>query len=86
MLKAEQLKQLRLDAGYSQEELAQIIGVSRKLIMKLEANENGSSKEKARRGDIIVLRDWWAACHKAASQKTRRSFQQTLRETFEGLF
>ena len=65
-----ELKQLRLEAGFTQEELAERIGLSRKTINKIENNKSDSIK--AIRYETIA--DWWDVCQRKVSQNTRSSF------------
>lgn len=73
-----QLKALRKEAGYTQEELALRVGISRETVSAIE-NEK---PETINNIGVEVISKWWSTCRQKASQQTRESFFSTVMDYF----
>lgn len=73
-----QLKLLRKEAGYTQEELAIRIGISRETVSAIE-NEKPETMNSI---GVEVISKWWSVCRQKASQQTRESFFSTVMDYF----
>lgn len=73
-----QLKALRKEAGYTQEELALRVGISRETVSAIE-NEK---PETINNIGVEVISKWWSICRQKASQQTRESFFSTVMDYF----
>lgn len=73
-----QLKALRREAGYTQEELANRIGISRETVSAIE-NEKPETMNNI---GVEIISKWWSICRQKASQQTRESFFSTVMDYF----
>lgn len=74
VLNGEQLKSMRLEAEFTQEELAKKIGVSRYKVNQIENN-----RPSAQRGFTLEnLTRWYSVCKSKSSPETKRSFKSYL--------
>ena len=73
-----QLKALRKESGYTQEELARRIGISRETVSAIENNKPETMNNIA----LEVISKWWTICRQKASAQTRESFFSTVMEYF----
>ena len=74
------LMQERKDAGLTQEELAELIGLSRETISAIENGQNiGSIK-------IEILRAWDATCEKHKKQRGKQEGQSRIKLAILSLF
>lgn len=64
------LRKIRLEADYTQKELAARIGVSRETIVAIE-NEYPATINTI---SIYVIDRWWQVCHPGLSGDTRNDF------------
>lgn len=69
------LKRLRVEAGFTQEQLARKIGMSRETVINLEKEKAGPIEETK----LIVLRTWYDACKSKASDDAKSSFVEYLK-------
>jgi len=67
-----QLKQLRTEAGFTQKQLSELIGVSRETVVAIENEYPGSINKLG----LELVNTWWSVCRKGASADTRKSFKQ----------
>lgn len=74
----EQLKALRKEAGYTQEDLALRVGISRETVSAIE-NEKPETMNNI---GVEVISKWWSICRQKASQQTRESFFSTVMDYF----
>lgn len=73
-----QLKALRKEAGYTQEELALRVGISRETVSAIE-NEKPETMNNI---GVEIISKWWSICRQKASQQTRESFFSTVMDYF----
>ncbi len=73
-----QLKSLRKEAGYTQGELAQRVGISRETVSAIE-NEKPETMNSI---GVEVISKWWSVCRQKASEQTRESFFSTVMDYF----
>ncbi|MEP7706469.1 helix-turn-helix domain-containing protein [Paraglaciecola sp. 25GB23A] len=73
-----QLKALRKEAGYTQEELALRVGISRETVSAIE-NEK---PETINNIGVEIISKWWSVCRQKASQQTRESFFSAVMDYF----
>ncbi|MEP0356877.1 helix-turn-helix transcriptional regulator [Paraglaciecola sp.] len=78
MFSGAQLKSLRKEAGFTQEELASRIGISRETVSAIE-NEKPETMESI---GVSVISKWWSTCRQTASAQTRESFFSTVMDYF----
>lgn len=64
------LRNLRKEAGYTQGELAQRLGLSRETVSAIENHK----PETMRTLQIEVVNKWWSVCRSKAKAETRASF------------
>jgi DNA-binding XRE family transcriptional regulator len=74
-----QLKLLRREAGYTQEGLAQRVGISRETVSAIE-NDKPETMDNI---GVGVVNKWWSICRQTASQQTRESFFSTIMDYFD---
>jgi DNA-binding XRE family transcriptional regulator len=74
-----QLKLLRREAGYTQEGLAQRVGISRETVSAIENDKPETMDNIA----VGVVNKWWSICRQTASQQTRESFFSTIMDYFD---
>jgi HTH-type transcriptional regulator/antitoxin HipB len=79
MFSGAQLKSLRKEAGYTQEELAQRVGISRETVSAIE-NDKPETMDNI---GVGVVSKWWSICRQTASEETRKSFISTVMEYFD---
>lgn len=65
-----ELRALRKDAQFTQEELARMIGISRETVNAIENERTGAINSI----EAKVIKKWWASCRSKASTQTRESF------------
>ena len=73
-----QLRALRKEAGYTQEELGLRVGISRETVSAIE-NEKPETMSSI---GVEVISKWWSVCRQKASEQTRESFFSTVMEYF----
>lgn len=73
-----QLKALRKESGFTQEELACRIGISRETVSAIE-NEKPETMNNI---GVEVISKWWSICRQKASEQTRDSFFSSVMEYF----
>ncbi|MCV2886079.1 helix-turn-helix domain-containing protein [Aestuariibacter sp. AA17] len=73
-----QLRALRKESGYTQEELALRVGISRETVSAIE-NEKPETMSAI---GVEVISKWWSVCRQKASEQTRESFFSTVMEYF----
>ncbi|MCC2616694.1 helix-turn-helix domain-containing protein [Aestuariibacter halophilus] len=73
-----QLRALRKESGYTQEELAVRIGISRETVSAIE-NEKPETMNSI---GVEVISKWWSVCRQKASEQTRQSFFSTVMDYF----
>ena len=73
-----QLMSLRKEAGYTQEELAQRVGISRETVSAIE-NDKPETMDNI---GVSVVNKWWSICRQTASEQTRKSFFYTVMDYF----
>lgn len=73
-----QLRSLRKEAGYTQEELGFRIGISRETVSAIE-NEKPETISNI---GVEVINSWWSICRQRASEQTRQSFFATVMDYF----
>lgn len=73
-----QLRSLRKEAGYTQEELALRIGLSRETVSAIE-NEKPETINSI---GVEVINNWWSVCRQKASEQTRQSFFSSVMDYF----
>ncbi len=73
-----QLRALRKEAGYTQEELGNRIGISRETV---SAIENDKPETMGCIGVEIINR-WWSICRQRATEQTRNSFFISVMDYF----
>lgn len=73
-----QLKALRKESGYTQEELARRIGISRETVSAIENDK----PETMNNIGVEVISKWWTVCRQRASVQTRESFFSTVMDYF----
>ncbi|MCF2946902.1 helix-turn-helix domain-containing protein [Paraglaciecola aquimarina] len=78
MFSGAQLKALRKESGYTQEELAQRVGISRETVSAIE-NEKPETMNSI---GVEVISKWWSICRQKASEQTRESFFSTVMDYF----
>ncbi|MGJ8682680.1 helix-turn-helix domain-containing protein [Paraglaciecola sp.] len=78
MFSGEQLKALRKESGYTQEELALRVGISRETVSAIE-NEKPETMNSI---GVEVISKWWSICRQKASEQTRESFFSTVMDYF----
>ena len=78
MFSGAQLRSLRKEAGYTQEELAQRVGISRETVSAIE-NDKPETMDNI---GVGVVNEWWSICRKTASHQTRESFFSTVMDYF----
>lgn len=64
------LRNLRKEAGFTQEELAQRLSLSRETVCAIENNK----AETMRTLQIEVVNKWWSVCRSKAKAETRANF------------
>ena len=74
-----QLKALRKDSGYTQEELAGRIGISRETVSAIENDKPETMNNIA----VELISRWWVICRQGASAQTRESFFSTVMDYFD---
>ena len=75
---AQQLRDMRLQAGYTQKELAARIGVSRETVVAIE-NDDPKTVNALK---VDLLTRWWHACKTLIPNESRSSFVSYLKEFF----
>lgn len=75
---AQQLRDMRLKAGYTQKELASKISVSRETIVAIE-NDDPKAVNALK---VDLLTRWWHACKTLIPNESRTSFTSYLMEFF----
>jgi transcriptional regulator with XRE-family HTH domain len=78
MINGEQLRKLRKEAGFSQQKLAEKLGLTRETINKIE-NNNAASINALELGK---LQDWWMVCSLNVSISSQKSFKQYILNLF----
>lgn len=78
MFSGAQLKALRKESGYTQEELASRVGISRETVSAIE-NEKPETMNNI---SVEVISKWWSICRQKASEQTRESFFSTVMDYF----
>jgi HTH-type transcriptional regulator/antitoxin HipB len=73
-----QLKALRKEARYTQEELALRVGISRETVSAIE-NEK---PETINNIGVEIISKWWSVCRQKVSQQTRESFFSAVMDYF----
>ena len=73
-----QLKALRKESGYTQEELANRIGISRETVSAIENDK----PETMNNIGVEVISKWWTTCRQKASAQTRESFFSSVMDYF----
>ena len=73
-----QLKALRKEAGYTQEELALRVGISRETVSAIENDK----PETINNIGVEVISKWWEVCRQKASLQTRESFCSSIMNYF----
>ena len=73
-----QLKSLRKESGYTQEELAHRVGISRETVSAIENDKPETMKNIG----VEVISKWWSVCRQKASEQTRESFFSTVMDYF----
>jgi HTH-type transcriptional regulator/antitoxin HipB len=68
------LRSLRKEAGYTQGEIAQRLGLSRETVSAIENNK----PETMRTLQIEVVKKWWSVCRCKAKAETRALFVQQI--------
>ena len=79
MFSGAQLKSLRKEAGYTQEELAKRVGISRETVSAIE-NDKPETMDNI---GVGVVNKWWSICRQTASEKTRKSFFSSVMDYFD---
>ena len=78
MFSGAQLKLLRKEAGYTQDDLAKRVGISRETVSAIE-NDKPETIDNI---GVAVVNKWWSVCRQTASQTTRESFFSTVIDYF----
>lgn len=65
-----ELRALRQDAKFTQEELGRMIGISRETVNAIENERPGAINSI----EAKVIKKWWASCRSKASAQTKESF------------
>jgi DNA-binding XRE family transcriptional regulator len=78
MINGQQLRKIRKEAGYSQEQLGLLLGLTRETINKIENNNPGSIESLA----IGKVQDWWQICSVKISKVSQRNFKQYILNLF----
>ncbi|PAJ75767.1 transcriptional regulator [Pseudoalteromonas sp. NBT06-2] len=73
-----ELKNLRKEAGYTQKELAVIIGISRETVVAIE-NEHPKTIDSL---SLEVVNAWWVTCRKSVSESSQLSFKVQVMKFF----
>lgn len=73
-----ELKALRKEAGFTQAELAKVIGLSRETVVAIE-NEHPKTIEAL---SMEVVNGWWLACRKSVSESSQLSFKAQVLKFF----
>ena len=73
-----ELKNLRKEAGFTQKELAQKIGISRETVVAIE-NEHPNTIDSL---SLEVVNAWWVTCRKSVSESSRLSFKVQIMKFF----
>lgn len=73
-----QLRTLRKEAGYTQEDLAFRVGLSRETVSAIENEKPGTIDTIG----VEVINKWWSVCRQKASAETRQSFMSTVMDYF----
>lgn len=75
------LKNMRKEAGYTQQQLADRIGISRETVVAIE----NSSPSKVGNIKMIVISRWWKVCKSKTTESTRTSFKSTINKFFNNI-
>ncbi|GEA12697.1 helix-turn-helix transcriptional regulator [Alteromonas sp. KUL49] len=70
-----ELKKLRTDAKLTQEEMAELLGLSRITIVKIEKNNPSTMKALSWK----TITEWQALCLDRVGEERKRSFKQYLK-------
>jgi len=73
------LKNLRIEAGYTQRELATRLGISRETVVAIE-NDHKASINSLK---MDVVSDWWNVCKSRSSAETKASFKELIFKFFQ---
>jgi HTH-type transcriptional regulator/antitoxin HipB len=73
-----QLKALRKESGYTQEQLACRLGISRETVSAIENDKPETMNNIA----VELISRWWSVCRQRASVKTRELFFTSVMEYF----
>lgn len=72
------LKQVRLDAEFTQKELGERIGVSRETVIAIENLHPGTVDALK----MNVITKWWVSCKFAAPLETKNLFSAIVKKAF----
>lgn len=70
----EDLRRMRREAGYTQQELANLLGVARETVIAIEKKKPGTLKTL----ELNLIKQWWDACDSKANASTMQNFKQGL--------
>jgi len=73
-----ELKSLRKEAGFTQKDLAQKIGISRETVIAIE-REHPKTIESL---SLEVVNAWWLSCRKSVSESSQLSFKVQIMKFF----
>jgi len=73
-----ELKNLRKEAGLTQKELANRIGISRETVVAIE-NEHPKTMKTL---SLVVVNRWWVTCKKSVSESSQLSFKVQIMKFF----
>ena len=74
----ETLKRARKNAGLTQQQIAQRVGVSRQTVNKIENNQ----VDAVRALKLITVQRWHSACRVLMTREERQTFADSLRNFF----
>jgi DNA-binding XRE family transcriptional regulator len=78
------LRNMRKEAGMTQRDLAQRLGISRETVIAIEKNKVGTIESI----EAEVLSNWWLVLHNqpSVSEETKMEFGDMINKLFKKLF